>query len=244
MGSCRAGREQLALQLLRRILVHFPTGTSESLPNTKAYFKISSISWHVLEVCDRHSKCCMGSVASLQPHGGSMPHLCYEGWQVPGKPDQTFFTSCWKKRTALQVKRESGWDADSNLLVQTNPPEGPAVLHVTSELGEHISGKYWLVEGGRLWQQACIMRICSHAPTLLCLLLQGEFRNHRHVWKRASSAGGPWISSGSDGSWFLHCSPSSLSPAHVGPLEVTSLRGDSYVTGEYFPVEGVGRFFF
>ncbi|CAE7761465.1 unnamed protein product [Symbiodinium pilosum] len=143
------------------------------------------------QVCDRHSKCCMGSVASLQPHGGSMPHLCYEGWQV---------------------KRESGWDADSNLLVQTNPPEGPAVLHVTSELGEHISGKYWLVEG--------------------------EFRNHRHVWKRASSAGGPWISSGSDGSWFLHCSPSSLSPAHVGPLEVTSLRGDSYVTGEYFPVEG------
>ncbi|CAE6936265.1 unnamed protein product [Symbiodinium sp. CCMP2592] len=145
------------------------------------------------QVCERHSKCCMGSLASLLPHGGSMPHLCYEGWQV---------------------KRDTGWDPDSSLMVQTNPPEGPAVLHVTCELGEHVSGKYWLVEG--------------------------EFRNHRHVWKRANSAEGPWISSGSDGSWFLQCSPSSAGPrvGPVGPLEVTSLRGDSYVTGEYLPVEG------
>ena len=35
-------------------------------------------------------------------------------------------------------------------MVQTNPPEGPAVLHVTCELGEHVSGKYWLVEGTTL----------------------------------------------------------------------------------------------
>ncbi|CAE6911773.1 unnamed protein product [Symbiodinium natans] len=148
------------------------------------------------QVCERHSKCCMGSVASLLPHGGSMPHLCYEGWQV---------------------KRESGWDADSSLMVQTNPPEGPTVLHVSCESREHVSGKYWLV--------------------------QGEFRNHRHVWKRAGSSDGPWISSGSDGSWFLTSTaptaPTASTPSTaLGPLEVTSLRGDSYVTGEYFPVEG------
>ena len=52
------------------------------------------------------------------------------------------------------MKRDSGWDADASLLVQTNPPEGPTVLHVTLDCGEHVSGKYWLVQG-RCWVNRC-----------------------------------------------------------------------------------------
>ncbi|CAL1135251.1 unnamed protein product [Cladocopium goreaui] len=53
------------------------------------------------------SGCSLGTLASLQPHGGSMPHLC-EAWQV---------------------RSSSGWET-SGALLQTNPPESPSVLHV------------------------------------------------------------------------------------------------------------------
>ena len=158
----------------------------------------------------------MGSLASLLPHGGSMPHLCYEGWQAGKVHGTPLRFGC--NASACQVKRDTGWDPDSSLMVQTNPPEGPAVLHVTCELGEHVSGKYWLVEGMLLSKRHAAdvqngLRPSRPFPSSL----QGEFRNHRHVWKRANSAEGPWISSGSDGSWFLQCSPSSAGP-RAGPV--------------------------
>ncbi|CAK9071138.1 unnamed protein product, partial [Durusdinium trenchii] len=69
--------------------------------------------------------CSLGTLASSQPHGGSMPHFCEE-WQV-------------------QCSR--GWEPSSALL-QTNPPESLPVLHVEAVDGivlghEHLLGTYW-----------------------------------------------------------------------------------------------------
>lgn len=84
------------------------------------------------------SGCSLGTLASLQPHGGSMPHLC-EAWQV---------------------RSSSGWET-SGALLQTNPPESPSVLHVEAVGGgwEALVGKYWrltgeLIHHRHLWRQA------------------------------------------------------------------------------------------
>ena len=73
--------------------------------------------------------------------------------------------SLWMLMFAFrQVKRDIGWDSDSSLMIQTNPPEGPAVLHVTCELGEHVSGKYWLVEGTTL-SKTCYTCLTALSPS-------------------------------------------------------------------------------
>jgi len=86
------------------------------------------------------SGCSLNTLASTQPHGGSMPHLL-ETWQV---------------------RTMKGWESSSALL-QTNPPESPSVLHV-EVIGdckgwEALVGKYWRLEGELMyhrpvWRQA------------------------------------------------------------------------------------------
>eukprot|EP00440_Ansanella_granifera_P008704 gb/GFBE01009433.1/.p1 GENE.gb/GFBE01009433.1/~~gb/GFBE01009433.1/.p1 ORF type:complete len:764 (+),score=114.80 gb/GFBE01009433.1/:1-2292(+) len=174
--------------------------------------------WYVsTKVAEKSSLCSSYTLSSVQLHGGVLPHLC--------------------SRAGWQFNDHIGWHHDPEIQMQTSPPEGPAVLHVSSlDGGLQITGKYWLVEG--------------------------ELTNSRPFWKRAGSGEDVWVYSGVDGYWYLNtvldgeiscerddasdtcddsdsvassCSNRGKTPA---VLTVTSLQGGQFVTGKYFLVEG------